>query len=80
MMSITCRAIKNSESRGFCHGSVVKNLPANAEDMGLIPDLGRSHMLQSNQARAPQLLSLCSRAWESQLLSPRARTSEALVP
>ena len=27
---------------------VVKNLPANAADTGSIPDLGRSHMLQSN--------------------------------
>ena len=29
---------------GFPGGSVVKNLPANAGDMGSIPDLGRSHM------------------------------------
>ena len=27
---------------GLLDGSVVKNLPANAEDMGLIPGLGRS--------------------------------------
>jgi len=27
---------------GFTGGSVVKNLPANAGDMGLIPGLGRS--------------------------------------
>ena len=27
---------------GFFGGSVVKNLPANAEDMGSIPGLGRS--------------------------------------
>ena len=33
---------------GFSGGSVVKNPPANAGDMGLIPDLGRSHILQSN--------------------------------
>ena len=33
---------------GFPDGSVVKNLPANAEDMGWIFDPGRSHMLQSN--------------------------------
>ena len=25
-------------------GSVVKNLPANVEDMGLMPGLGESHM------------------------------------
>ena len=29
---------------GFPGSSVVKNLPAKAEDTGLIPDLGRSHM------------------------------------
>ena len=47
-----------------------KSLPANARDMGLIPGLGRFHMLQSNQARVPQLLSLCSRACVLQLLKP----------
>ena len=31
---------------------------------------GRSHMPRSNYARAPQLLSLCSRAREPQLLKP----------
>ena len=44
--------------------SVVKNLPVNAGDIGLIPNPGRLHMLWSNQAHVPQLLSLCSRAWE----------------
>ena len=29
-------------SEGFPGGSVVKNMPANARDMGLIPGLGRS--------------------------------------
>ena len=29
-------------------GAVVKNPPANAGDTGLSPDLGRSHMTQSN--------------------------------
>ena len=32
----------------FPGGTVDKNLPANAEDMGLIPGPGRSHMLWSN--------------------------------
>ena len=31
--------------QGFSDGSVVKNLPANAGDMGWIPDSGRSHTL-----------------------------------
>ena len=29
-------------------GSVVKNLPASAGEMGSIPSPGRSHMLRSN--------------------------------
>ena len=33
---------------GFSSGSVVENRPANAGDVGSIPDPGRSHMLQSN--------------------------------
>ena len=36
---------------------VVKNLPVNAGDMGLIPGLGRSHMPWDNEAHVPQLLS-----------------------
>ena len=44
--------------RGFPGGSVVKNLPANAGDMGSVSDVGGSHMLQSNKAPVPQLLSL----------------------
>ena len=33
--------------RDFPGGVVVKSLPANAGDMGLSPDPGESHMLQS---------------------------------
>ena len=40
---------------------MVENLPANAGDMGSSPGLGRSHMLRSNEAHEPQLLSL--RVW-----------------
>ena len=59
---------------------MVENLPANAGDTGLSPGLGGSYMPRSNWARAPQLLSLCSRAREPQLLSPRAATAEARAP
>ena len=62
---------KNS-AQGFPGSAVVENLPANAGDVGSIPGPGRSHVLWSNEARAPQLLSLRSRAREPQLLSPRA--------
>ena len=34
--------------RGFPGGTVVKNLPANAGDMGSRPGPGRSHMAWSN--------------------------------
>ena len=33
---------------GLPGGLVVKNLPASAGDMYLIPDLGRSHVARSN--------------------------------
>ena len=37
-----------SDIWGFPGGSVVKNPAASAGDVGLVPDSGRSHMLQSN--------------------------------
>ena len=58
-------------------GTVVKNPPANAGDTSSSPGLGGSHMPRSNQAHAPQLLSLHPRAREPQLLSPCATTTEA---
>ena len=54
----------------FLGSIVVKNPPANAGDMGSIPGLGGPHMWQNNLACAPQLPSLCSKAWEPQLLKP----------
>ena len=65
---------------GFPGGTVVKNPPANSEDTGSSPGPGGSHMPRSNWACAPQLLSLRSRACESQLLSPCAATAEARAP
>ena len=44
----------------FPGGSVVKNLPANAGDKHLIPDLGGFHVPQGNWARVTQLLSPCA--------------------
>ena len=58
--SISCAA--KEITQGFPHGSVVKRPPANAGDVGLIPDPGGSHMPQSNSAHVPQLFSLCSGA------------------
>ena len=38
----------------FPGSPVVKNRPSSVGNMGLIPGLGRSHMLQSNYAHEPQ--------------------------
>ena len=40
--------------RDFPGSPVVKTLPANAEDTGSIPGVGRSHVPWSNEARVPQ--------------------------
>ena len=60
--------------RGFPGGSAVKNPPANAGDMGSISGPGRSHMPQSSEAHAPQLLGLCRGlgATSSETAGPRA--------
>ena len=67
-------------NNGFPGGAVVKNPPANAGDTGSSPGPRISHMPRSNEARAPQLRSLCSRAREPQLLSLRATTTKARAP
>ena len=54
---------------GFPGGSVLKNLPANAGDMGLISGLGRSHMPQSK-------LSPCITTTAPVLESPGAAITE----
>ena len=58
--------------------SVIKNLSANAGDVGSIPDLGRSHMPWSNEARVPHLLTLCSGAHEPQQEKPPQWEPQAL--
>ena len=65
---------------GFPGGAVVGDPPANAGDTGSSPGPGKSHMPQSNWARAPQLLGLRSGARESQLLSLHATTADARAP
>ena len=58
----------------------VKNPPLNAGDRGLIPDLGRSHISVVEQVSSTACVRLNYGAWQLQLLSPRAATSEAPVP
>ena len=50
--SIYCVILVNSKAGT---SPVVKNLPANAEDTGWTPGLGRSHMQRSSWACDPQL-------------------------
>ena len=57
-----------------------KESPASAGDLGLIPDSSGFHIPRSNQACAPQLLILCSGAWEPQLLSLYAAATVAHKP
>ena len=45
-----------------------------------VPDLGRFHIMWNNWAHVPQLLKLCSRAWEPQLLSPLPAITEVCAP
>ena len=61
-------ANKRFAMRDFPGGTVVKNLPANAGDMGSSPGLGRSHMPRSKKAHAPQLLSPCATTTEAHML------------
>ena len=54
-----------------------KNLPANGEDVGWIPGLGRFHLPKSNEACVPQLLkSMCL---ETVLHDERSHCSEKLA-
>lgn len=71
------RAGKEKPWQGFLGGPVDKNLLATAGYMDSIPALGRSHTPWRNEACVLQLLGLCSRAHELQLLGPHAATSEA---
>ena len=73
----TSESVKTYGPLGFPGGSVVKDLPANAGDMGSVPHLGRSHM---PVLLAPQLLSLCSKAQERQLLNPHTIATKTCVP
>ena len=63
---------------GFPGGAVVGSPPANAGDAGSSPGLGRSNMLQSNKARAPQLLRPA--CLEPVLRSRRGHHNEKPVP
>ena len=62
--------VKKKKNQGFPGGSVVKNLPANAEDTGSIPHLGTCHMpverlSPSATTTEPAFQSLCSATREA---------------
>ena len=54
--------LKIKPSGGFPGGPVVKSVPCNAGDTGLIPGPGRSHVPGSNEPHAPHLQSVSLRA------------------
>ena len=72
--------LRHYGASSFLGGSVVKNPLANVGNMGLNLHPGRSYMPQSYKAHVQQLLTLCSRALELQLLSSCAATAEAHKP
>ena len=72
--------LRHYGASSFLGGSVVKNPLANVGNMGLNLHPGRSYMPQSYKAHVQQLLTLCSRALELQLLSSCAATAEACTP
>ena len=55
--SFTEKVLLLKKKKGSPSGSVVKNPPASAGDMGSTPGLGGSHMPRGNSAHVPQLLS-----------------------
>ena len=63
-----CR--NQEQKRGSPDGSVVKSLPANAEDTRSIPDPGGFAYTTEQLNPWPQPLSLCCRAWELHPLKP----------
>ena len=61
----------------FPGGPVVKNPPANAGDMNLIPGPGRSHMLRPH---ALQWLGPCATTTEARALQQKSLQQKALAP
>ena len=72
---VSSKSVIRIITEGFPGGAVVENPPANAGNTGSSPGPGRSHMPRSNSARAPQLLSLRSRA-----RAPRAHAPQREKP
>ena len=64
--------VNKKRRRGFPNGSVVKNLPDNAGNMGSIPDPGRSHM--------PRATKPMCRNYRVCALEPGASSTEPTCP
>ena len=73
-----CQVKKKNLRQDLPGAPVVKNLPADTGVVDLISALGRFHKPRSNEARFPELLSLCSREHALQL--EEAPESEAPAP
>ena len=55
----------NNKFRGSPGGSVVKNLPANAREMGLIPGLGKPHILGATKSTCRNYRACALEPWSS---------------
>ena len=60
--------------------ALVESPPANAEDTGSIPEPGRFLHAAKQLSSHATVLSMCLRARDPQLLSPRAAAAEACTP
>ena len=69
---------KKTNEEGFPGGSVIRNLLCNARDTGC--SLIREDSTRLRATKPLEQLSLCSRAQELQLRSPRAAATEIWVP
>ena len=69
------KAFSEINEQDFPDDPVIKNLPANTENPGSIPGLGRPHKLQGSWARGPQLLKpTCPRDRAPQREAPATRS------
>ena len=68
------------QDQDFLGGPVVKNLPANAGEMGSIPDSGRLYMLWGNKSCVLQLLKHpCSATREAAAMRKATREEPLLA-
>ena len=73
-----CVHIQYGSRGGSPGGSVVKHLPVNAGDVGLIPGPGRSHVPRGTEALVPRACAPQQEKPPTSVRSPRSTTRERL--